>query len=180
MQQDAPGQKSPPPEKPDFVDADFGNDWLIRLHEITVPEPVSMLPQSWGWWMPVLAVLLLLLWKLWCLYRMWRFNAYRRAALRELDALPLDAHGYAPLPAILKRVALHSFGRPAVAGLTGADWTAFLNRTWAGGHFDSGDLDLLHQLAVMPSGYTGSKGIAPLLQKCRGWIRQHTANEGPW
>lgn len=180
MQQDSPAQESPPPEKPDFVDADFGNDWLTNMHEIALPDPVPMLPQSWGWWMPVMAVLLLLLWKLWCFYRIWRFNAYRRAALRELDALPDAASGYASLPAILKRVALHSFGRPAVAGLSGAAWTAFLNAVWAGGSFDDSDAELLRHLAVTPAGGPVPSAIEPLLEKCRAWIRQHAAKEGPW
>ena len=72
-------------------------------------------------------------------------NLYRRQALAELDALvaALGAKGgrhqvAARLPELLKRVALHVEPRAAVAGLSGAEWLAELDRLYGGDGFTQG------------------------------------------
>ncbi|MCT4373510.1 DUF4381 domain-containing protein, partial [Yangia mangrovi] len=98
---------------------------INQLIEPVPPEPVSLVPQTWGW--VALAVLLavLALWGLWRGHRRHVANAYRRAALAELGRAGTTAE----LAAILRRAALAAFPRAEVASLTGADWTAFLSRT---------------------------------------------------
>ena len=54
----------------------------------------------------------------------YRRNAYRREALRQLDAV--DPGG---ISTVLKRTALAAWPREQVAALTGAAWLAFLDRT---------------------------------------------------
>ena len=67
------------------VDAKAGS--LDRLVDITVPEPISWWPLAPGWWVVTAIVLLAIVAALVVMVRRWRRNAYRRAALAELDSL---------------------------------------------------------------------------------------------
>ena len=73
------------------------------LEEVPEPPPVSMMPQTLGWIVVglVLAALLFLLIR-WAVRRH-REEAYRRAALRELDEAGDDP---AAISAVLRRTAL--------------------------------------------------------------------------
>jgi Domain of unknown function (DUF4381) len=99
---------------------------IEELQQPPEPIPVSMMPQTWGW--AGLAALLtaLLLWLLWRGWRRWRANAYRRAALAELELAGDDP---ARIAGVLRRTALAAWPRVEVASLTGEDWPAFLSRT---------------------------------------------------
>ncbi|QPM88993.1 DUF4381 domain-containing protein [Pseudooceanicola algae] len=97
-------------------------DLINQLIQPPPPDPVTMTPQTWGW--VVLAGLLALvlcgaLWR-WLAHR--RANAYRRAALFQLQ----NAATTAEVAVILRRAALAAYPRAQVAGLTGPAWTAFL------------------------------------------------------
>ena len=96
---------------------------LDRLHDIVTPPPVSWWPPAPGWYVGsallFLSVLLLLI-RFGCRYHA---NAYRRAALRELQELE-QASRWPELAALLKRVALSAFPRSKVASLTGESWIA--------------------------------------------------------
>ncbi|WP_226621272.1 DUF4381 domain-containing protein [Alloyangia pacifica] len=98
---------------------------INQLIDPVPPAPVSLMPQTWGWVALALLLAGLLLWGLWRWHRRHLANAYRRAALAELDRAGTTAE----LAAILRRAALAAFPRAEVASLTGADWTAFLSRT---------------------------------------------------
>lgn len=142
---------------------------LDLLEPVPTPEPISLLPQTplWGW----LAALLLLLaarfaYRYW---RRWRANAYRRAALAEIDGAGNDP---AVLSAILRRTALCAFPRESVASLYGTEWLQFLDRHCPQGGFDSEAGLILAQGPYDPSLATGS----PELEKLAAhWIRNHRA-----
>mgnify|MGYP001824665194 FL=1 len=64
---------------------------LDRLRDIAEPSPVSWWPLAPGWWclLAVLAITVILL--VLRFYRQWKADAYRRAALRELESLTTAA-----------------------------------------------------------------------------------------
>lgn len=145
---------------------------LTELRDIHLPEPVSWWPPAPGWWV-VAALASLLVGLLYLGYRRHRRNRWRRSALAALarlseampETLPAD------LSVLLRRVAITRFPRREVAGLTGQDWLAFLDRTLDGGEaFRSGaGRILLH-------GPYRQRGMAldsrALLALCERWIRQ--------
>jgi hypothetical protein len=103
---------------------------LQKLADISVPPPVSWVPQTWGWAVLAVAVLALMAWMIARGARHYAANRYRREGLRELDRIEarLDDGGkaLAAMPALLKRVALAAWPRAEVAQLSGASWIAFL------------------------------------------------------
>lgn len=108
---------------------------LEGLTDISMPQPVSWMPQTWGW--AVLAGLLtvMLAWTLWKVHRHREANRYRAEALAALAGLSprLDDPGsraaaLGDIGVLLKRTALAVFPRDEVADLSGARWVAFLDR----------------------------------------------------
>jgi hypothetical protein len=150
-------------------------DLLDELRDIAEPSPVSMLPATWAW--AVLAALLLALAAAgaaaWLRHR--RANAYRRAALAELDALAPALEGGDPgalaaLARLLRRTALAAFPRAEVATLTGDAWIGFLDRT--GGSFAA------HAEALTSGPFAPAPPAldAPeLVGAARAWIARHHA-----
>jgi hypothetical protein len=131
--------------------------------------PVSWWPPQPGWWILLAAVLAFA--ALGCLrvLRAYRANGYRRAALRELQALErLEAADIAlPLASLLKRVALTAYARSAVAGLTGTAWASFLDPkpvAW---------LPALRRAALDPRAPLSAEEVRAALAAARLWIKHH-------
>ena len=119
-------------------------DPLAELRDIHLPPPVDAAALAPGWWILIaLSLAALVLGTLW-LVRRHLNRAYRREAVSALDAALLrwtesGAGGMADGPGLtylheqnrlLKRVAMRSFGRAAVAPLHGREWAEFLDRQW--------------------------------------------------
>lgn len=141
---------------------------IDELTDPPAPEPVSLVPQTAGW--VVLAVVLVLLagWAVWRWLAHRRANAYRRAALAELQAAGEDA---AAIAAILRRCALAAYPRARVAALTGAEWVGFLNDT--GGAFGPEA-----SAALLRAPYREDTDAAPeLAQAAAHWVRRHRRDD---
>ncbi len=95
---------------------------LDRLHDIIVPPPVPWWPPAPGWYVLFALLVALLVFVMIRAWQKWRANAYRRAALRELDS----AHTAAAVSEILRRTALVTTPRTTLAGLSGPQWTEWL------------------------------------------------------
>jgi hypothetical protein len=158
--------------EPDSADSLAG--LLDQLHDIAEPPPVSMFPATWAW--AVLAVLVLVLLAValvaWLRHR--RANAYRRAALAELDALAPalragDPRALAAAETVLRRTALAAFPRTEVATLSGDAWLAFLART--GGDFGALGPALAAAPYATPPPFDGARALAAV----RHWIVRHHA-----
>lgn len=143
---------------------------LDRLHGLVMPEPVSWLPATPGWW--VLMAWLLAGSLLSAIrYRQYRqMNRYRQDALRALQAIDPQTSPTAAeqIAAILKRTALSAFPRERVASLHGADWADFLNET-------SGNDPVVRSAAadIARAAYDPSVEPAVLLPAAERWIRKH-------
>ena len=81
---------------------------LSRLNDIVAPPPVPWWPPAPGWWLLGAALLAVIATLSWAALLHYRRNAYRRAALAEIDAIGKvnDPASAAALSAVLKRVAL--------------------------------------------------------------------------
>lgn len=103
---------------------------LEKLNDIVLPQPVSWLPQTWGWLALALLLLALLAWALWRRHRRYVANRYRREALAEIDRLTatLGIGATTGIAEVLKRVALKAWPRETTASLSGAAWLAFLKQ----------------------------------------------------
>ncbi|WP_425090230.1 DUF4381 domain-containing protein [Tropicimonas sp. S265A] len=104
-------------------------DLIDELVEPAPPDPISMVPQTAGWAIVAGIGIALILFALLRMRARHRANAYRRAALAQLAQPHPKA---ADVATTLRRTALAAFPRAEVAGLTGSDWIAFLQRTGDG------------------------------------------------
>ena len=137
------------------------------LEDPKEPPAIPLTPQTPGWIVLglVVAVLLFLLIR-WAVRR-YRSRAYRRAALREIT----DAGGdLAETAAILRRAALSGFPRARVASLSGADWLAFLDRTFPGTGFANGPGKVF---ATAP--FRASPPDPDAAALARTWVKRHRA-----
>ena len=142
---------------------------LVELLDLLepVPEPalVSMVPQTAGWIWLGLALLLLLGAGLRAIVGHRRANAYRRAALAELDAAGDDP---ARIAEIVRRTALMAFPRREVASVHGEEWLAFLDRTGRGSGFVSAP-----GRAMLAAPYRPVPPDPALASLARDWVRHH-------
>lgn len=137
-------------------------DLMARLTEPGQPVPVSMAPETAGWWIAGTIAVIALAFGLWRGWSGWRRNAYRRDALAALDAAGPDV---AAIAAILRRTALAAFPRRDVAGLRGEDWIGFLRAT---GRFpERAGVQLLR------APYAPGVDAPDLRQAAESWIRSH-------
>lgn len=145
---------------------------LDRMHDPVVPEPVSWLPQTDGWWVLLIWLVLLAIIGTARLAEHRRLNRYRREALTELEAIRKAAGpgSAAAVAELIKRTALTAFPRTEVAALYGEAWSAFLSRT--GGNDPEIDAAAtgIARAAYMPD--VEVTDIAPGAER---WIRRHRA-----
>jgi hypothetical protein len=147
-------------------------DLIDRLAEPLQPAPVSMAPQTAGWTVLAVLLALVLAWLAWRWVQRWRANAYRRAALDELDAAGDDP---AAIADILRRTALAAWPRGRVASLSGADWLHFLDATGGGGGFLEGPGAALASAPYRSDAAAAAPGLGALAAR---WVRRHRVETG--
>ena len=148
---------------------------LARMHGLAMPEPLSWLPQTPGWWIMLgwlLAVLLLVIRQV---VKRRRRNRYRRDALAELEAIAArqdiePAEAARRIATVLKRTALVAYPRKDVAALYGADWARFLTES---ADNDPKIADAAEMLAT--AAYRPDADPAALTRPARRWVRRHRA-----
>lgn len=146
---------------------------LDLLEPVPQPMPISMAPQTPGW--IVLAVLTLTLMLCATRYRLHRYraNAYRRAALAELELLIKTGESPAEISVLLRRTALVAYPRDQVASLHGDRWLRFLDAHFPGDGFSTGPGRILATAPWRP--------VAPdpaLTALARDWICKHQRHSG--
>ena len=141
---------------------------LDRMHDIVLPEPVSLLPATDGWlvlagWLAAVALILGIRARL-----RFKANAYRREALAQLDALA--APSGLELGMLLRRTAIAAFPRTRVASLYGDEWAAFLCQS---ANDDPVVAAAAADLARAP--YRPDINADALVAPARRWIEVHRA-----
>ena len=162
---------------------EVANSGLENLHEILLPEPVSWVPQTIGWYVVFGLILFVTGCWIYGILRRFRTNRYRRFALAELAVIEEElqqperrAKALGKIPVLLKWTALAAFPRSDVAGLSGEKWLVFLDKTMGSNDFTEGEGRLLPDLAYAPApriAELSDKRIDNLLQLVRHWIKRH-------
>lgn len=150
-----------------------GTDPLAQLRDIHLPEPVSWWPPAPGWWVIGLAALLALAWAILFLRKLWDKNRYRRLAVRELNKLALTGNPHDVLEqmsALLRRVAIQTFGRDRVAPLSGKTWLSFLDETGKTQHFTRGAAQILGTGKYQPAVEADFDRVRQIIEQ---WIKEH-------
>jgi hypothetical protein len=166
-----------------MADPEISTSGLEKLHEIFLPDPVSWMPQTIGWYTIFGFLLLVTGWWVYGRLRRFRTNRYRRLALAELTIIERElqqpekrAKALAEIPVLLKRTALSAYPRTDVADLSGEKWLAFLDKTMGGREFREGEGRLLPELAYAPRAKISKlpdETIGKILQLVRLWIKVH-------
>ncbi|MDU0311082.1 DUF4381 domain-containing protein [Rhizobium sp. 10PS4] len=155
---------------------------LRSLHDIAMPEPVSWMPQTWGWAVLATALLVMLVLAGFRWVLRYRANAYRREALALLVVIEerlrrpeTRRDGIRELGEVLKRTALAAWPRDEVAALSGESWVLFLDahNDDKAGHaiqqlLDDFEYHGAEVVADLPSNVCGDLVIA-----ARNWIERH-------
>ena len=142
-------------------------DMIAQLVPPPEPPAISMWPAT-----PLAKglcalLLLLLMFFIWRQIQRYRANAYRRAALSELQQSGSDP---AQIAEILRRTALVAYPRAKVAALTGDDWLQFLNQHYPGSAFKG---EVGRALLLGPYRKGASEQSGALAKAAQDWIHQH-------
>ncbi len=148
---------------------------LDQLADIHLPPPVASFPWAPGWWvllgLSLIAMVAVLLW----LRSRRRKSAFRRAALlelAELNAIASDQNFAQQLNQLLRRVALHSFAKDDIAGLSGDKWMDFLYQSCGDKPaFSDTTLTAMLAAAYQPPNDTLPRDV--LIAESKNWIRRH-------
>ena len=152
------------------------------LHDITLPAPVSYLPQTIGWLVAAILILALAVWIGYRVARHRRANQYRGIALARLAELeqdltsPFRTRALAAIPQLVKRVTLEAYPRTDVASLSGEAWLEFLDESYGGTDFAGGAGKLLPVLSyVSPTRLEGipDNELFELTALIQRWIKKH-------
>lgn len=116
----------------EIIQDSMDNEDIKDLGPVLEPEEIQFSFDSPGWYFTGFLILLILIISFMRWFKHFRKNAYRRAALIEIDKLSISgseeelSQNFSTLLAILKLVALKAYGRETVASLYGKNWLEFL------------------------------------------------------
>lgn len=144
-------------------------DLIDALVVPAAPAPISMMPETWGWAVLAAVVALAAGWAAWRWIAQRRADAYRRAALGQLERAETGAE----IATILRRAALAAYPRADVAGRTGADWAGFLDRTAHGGF----DAEAARELGSAPYRADTAPASPSLRVAAERWLRTHRRHQ---
>jgi hypothetical protein len=155
----------------------------LDLHDIVVPEPVSLVPQAIGWWIVAAVLLAAMATAGVAIVRHRAANRYRREALARLHAIEAElaepgtrVAAAGRLPELVKRTALTVRPRPEVASLSGAAWLDLLDESSGGRDFRDGPGRLLPTLAYAKPADLDAIPVGELrslVKLVERWIRRH-------
>ena len=148
----------------------------LPLRDIHLPEPVGWWPPAPGWWLLLgLALAGAAAWA-WLAWR--RRTRVRRAALAELKRIERDyaakgdvARLAKELSTLMRRAAITAEERRRVAGLTGEEWLAWLDRGLDGRPFSEGPGRCLAEAPYRADAEEQVVDAMALLGLCRARLR---------
>lgn len=139
---------------------------LDRLHDLALPPQVSWWPPAPGWYVLIALALAAAGWLAFRAWKHWRSNAYRRAALKELQSLDTPA----AIAELLRRTALAIAPRPVVAELIGPAWPDWLTAESPEPMPEIVRTQLSAGIYQAPS---ANPDLAPLKTYATRWITRH-------
>ena len=156
-------------------------DPVAGLIDIPLPQPVSLLPQTWPSRIAIALLLAAAIAAVWRIAHQRHVNRYRREALAELgrieqavDADKAPAELVTRLAVLVRRTALAAFPRERIAPLAGPAWLSFLDSTYDGSEFSEGPGRLLASAPYQRIAPDGGE-VRSLAAVVRRWIGEHHA-----
>jgi hypothetical protein len=151
------------------------NENALPLRDLHLPDAIGWWPLAPGWWVLIAILGAFAAWFAWREYRLWRSNAPRRHALRELARYESEylEHGNAvvlgkQVSQLLRRGMLAYAPRAEVAGLTGGAWLEWLDQGLSVPYFHTeGGKSLLQLPYRDPDGDTSDVDVGALLSAVR-------------
>jgi len=154
----------------------WGNPSLRSIIEPELPEPISYLPATPGWWILLIVLLGLILRALWRRRQRYLADQYRREALLELSSIKnrLDAgalEAVRDIAPLLRATAIAVLGREQISGLQGEGYAAALAELTPDQHrLSVADIDFL---AYAPLADIDSINLEALIASVEHWIEHH-------
>ncbi|GAA0877623.1 hypothetical protein GCM10009119_05910 [Algoriphagus jejuensis] len=141
----------------------------FEMGKLYEPDAVKFSFETVGW--PILGGLILLglLVAAFFWYRHYRRNAYRREALKSLDSIGQGET--MEIFVVLKRTAIHAFGREKVGRLSGAEWLKFLESS--GKNVKMLGRDKQIQLAIYQNEALPSEARQAIISNAKQWVKTH-------
>ena len=149
---------------------------LSQLKDINGLDKISWWPLATGWW--ILLGLIIILWISIVFYRRYRarkeasWQAQVKSLFTDLHDLKTTKEKAAALSELMRRLAIHKYGRQSCAGLEGNEWLE-----WLAQH-DPKDFDwfenakILIEAPYMPDNSEISDvDFAPLIKAAERWVK---------
>jgi hypothetical protein len=150
------------------------------MDQLIEPSPVPFSFGAPGWYVLGALLLLAFIALAWLAIVRYRRNKYRRVALRQLTTWVPDyqrSGNYADWVYVtnnlVKRVAMHVYGRNLVASSRASEWIGFLNKTCRRADFSDEDEQLLSQFLFQPPQLITADKASSFSDKARYWIKKH-------
>ncbi|MGZ8907463.1 MAG: DUF4381 domain-containing protein [Methylobacter sp.] len=146
----------------------------LPLKDIHLPEAIGWWPPAVGWWLLAVLIPLLIAFTVWFYRHLTRKTAVKTAkkllANIKQDKTLDELQKLRQLSELIRRVAISVVPRAQAAGLTGAAWLAFLDRSVKGSPFSEGIGRLLAQAPYQKSSPTEAE-IVQLISLCEDWLK---------
>lgn len=150
-------------------------DPLQGLRDVHLPDPISWWPPAFGWWMIIGLLIIggsMIFWA-WTYRQRTRPRRLALAQLKEVKqqyAAHSDDHwAVVELSHLVRRVALATFPRSQVAGLSGQSWLQFLDTTGHTNQFSDGPGQSLRSGPYQQRQAGSAADLIPLIER---WIKQ--------
>ncbi len=101
----------------------------IYLHQLYEPNPVPFHFETPGWYILFAILLIAIISVLVFQFMKFKKNRYRRNAIKEIENLETGNSFIPGIFAILKKTAIHAFGREKTGNLYGKEWIELLERS---------------------------------------------------
>lgn len=151
-------------------------DPLAQLHDIHLPDPVSLWPPAVGWWIVILLALIAAFFIVRQALIIWRNGRYKREAfklLKQVDAQfageTLNSEGLLAITHIMKRVSIKRYPNASVQRLTGNAWLKFLDTKGNTNQFSNGPGEVLGDALFKQTTVAEKKPLTALTKR---WIKQ--------
>ena len=157
----------------------WGNYAIDGIVETTMPNTVSLLPQTPGWALLLLVVLVTSVHRLWLRRQRWLQNRYRREALTQLAELKArfkqgEQSVLRDLAPLLRATAIAATDDRSLAPLRGEAWANALAAMDPAAH-PLLPVERLEQLAYEPMPHASPGDGEALFMAIEQWITQHHA-----
>ncbi|MDT8453350.1 MAG: DUF4381 domain-containing protein [Gammaproteobacteria bacterium] len=149
----------------------------LELRDIHLPEPISWWPPAPGWWLLLgLVVLVIAAAFLFRLYR--KKQVLKKQVMAEFEAICANYQTeknhlalVRALSILLRRACISFYPRSEAAGLTGAAWLEFLDRTGREKKFSAEPGCLLATAPYLAETTTLDIDAEQLMQLCAQWLK---------